>query len=63
MCEIDAGIENRHADAKAIRGDGRTSNSSDAGGNNLRRSTTAASRFAFPVLECKDRTIRDDGQH
>ncbi len=50
MCEIDAGIENRNADAKAVRVDGRSADSSDARGNDLRRSAAASSWLAFPVL-------------
>ena len=63
MYEIDTGIDYRNADAKAIRAAGRTANSSDASGNDLCRSTAAASRLAFSVLECEDRTIRNNGTH
>src|SRR5262245_66012647 len=63
MYEIDTGIDHRNADAKAIRVAGRTANSSDASGNDLCRSTAAAARLAFSVLECEDRTIRNHGTH
>src|SRR5688500_15168988 len=62
MFEIDTRIEDRYADAAAVRIAGRTADSSDTGRNDLRRSASA-SRLAFAVLVCGDRPIRNDGKH